>query len=122
MVVVQEGGGYHKFKSEEMWEAVADALIFQPGSEGAGNALRVVYERLLLPLDRSDDGNDDYLADAVMVKAETKAVVERVPDRRFPKGSHKKFTVAFAALSASCGKVIGESIDICGKSVHLFDA
>lgn len=57
-----------------------------------------------------------------MVKAETKPVVEKVPDMRFPKGSHKKFTDALAALSASTGKVIDENIDICGKSVHLFDA
>lgn len=119
--IVQERGGFSKVESKEIWQAVADALIFPPGDEGAGDALRAVYKKLLLPLDRGDEGNDDYLADPVPVKTETKPVEFKVPYMKFPKGLHKKFTDALVALSASSGKDIDENIDICGKSVPLFD-
>ena len=120
--IVQEGGGFCKVESEEMWQVVADELILPPGSEDAGDALRTVYKMLLLPLDLGHGSNDDYLADPLPVKTETKPVEFRVPDMKFPKDSHKNFTDALVALSASSGEDIDENIDICGKSVHLFDA
>ena len=120
--IVREGGGFSKVESEEMWEAVADALIFPSGSEGACDVLRAVYERLLLPLDRGHEGNDDHIAELVPVKAETKPVEVKVPDTRFPKGSHQKLLDALSAYASTTGKVIDPNIDICGKSIQLMDA
>ena len=120
--IVQEGGEFSKIESEEMWKVVADTLIFSSGNEGACDVLRAVYERLLLPLDLGHRGNNDYPADRVPVKAETKPVEVRVRDMRASKGSHEKFLGALSAYTSTTGKVIDPNVNICGKSNHLFDA
>lgn len=40
--IVQDEGEFSKVENKEMWEAVADDLIFGPGCDGAGDALRGV--------------------------------------------------------------------------------
>lgn len=113
-VVVEKFGGFEQVEDDYLWPRVAKMLLFSPEVNEAPEELQRVYTELLLYLDEDTAATID--------KERKKSTKARAPDVKFSQESFKEFQAALQHLSQNTGKQIDESVDICGKEVHLFDA